>query len=102
MSITTETLGIIQGVIGLLTILFVVFLYFKKPQEKSELNDALFLQRLDALSRQITKLEDNHLHSLKVKLDDHITSQSKNELMVAEHLTKLTTILEERLPRKGQ
>lgn len=100
MNITTESLSIAQGFISLITILFVVFLYFKKPQEKSELNDALFSQRIENLSKEMANLRDNHLHSIEIKLDAHIAGQVKNELIVAEHLTRLETILEERLPKK--
>ena len=65
---------------------FAVFLFFRRPQEKGEVNDAIFDERFSALKDLVVNLRDNHLHTIESKLDNHMTSQAQNELAVATKL----------------
>jgi hypothetical protein len=73
----------------LLGIIFGVFLYFKKPQEKGEIVDAIFETRFTQFDRELANLRDNHIHTIGVKLDAHIETQQRNEMIVCEKLARL-------------
>jgi hypothetical protein len=65
---------------------FAVFLFFRRPQEKGEINDAIGDERYTSLKDLVLNLRDNHLHTIETKLDNHISAQAVNELMVATKL----------------
>ena len=98
-----EKISIVMQVISLIGILFAVFLYFKKPQEKAETTDAVFKERMDnydTTTKEAIKLALNHSHTVESKLDSHIKeSQTKGEAD-ARWQGRMETLLEERLPRK--
>jgi hypothetical protein len=96
------------------TTVFSVFLYFRKPQEKSEVNDAVFNEKFlnlklstdEKFKEMVTgfnksiELALNHSHTVEVKIDSHIKeSQTKGELD-ARWQGRIETLLEERLPKK--
>jgi flagellar basal body-associated protein FliL len=94
-----EIQEIIYLVIAVGTTVFSVYLYFRKPQEKSEVNDAVFDVKFQTLEKLVTNLRDNHIHTIESKLDLHIENQNKSELTMAKTIGRIETILEERLPR---
>jgi hypothetical protein len=87
-------------VIAIISAIFAVYLYFRKPQELSESNDRLFNYQLDEMSKTITNLKDNHLHTLQTKLDCHIDENHKYVQEDIKWKSKMETLLDERLPRK--
>lgn len=87
-------------VLGLMGTVFTVYNYFKNPQIKLEKQDLLVGERISDLGKQLSNLRDNHLHTIEVKMDTHISNQAINERETAMMLTRLQTILEERLPLK--
>ena len=96
--------------LGLLAIIFTVYNYFKNPQIKSDKTDALMDQRLkwntessDKRFAEIQKnFEDlllqsnNHIHTVEIKVD----TVTMNMNIMSNEITKLSTIIEERIPRK--
>lgn len=104
----------ITFILGILAIIFSVYNYFKNPQIKSEKADALLVQRVqwekestDAKFREISKrLEDafilasNHTHAVDVKVDGLMKDVSEMNVSITKELTRLSTIIEERIPRK--
>ena len=92
--ITEQNISIIIQIATLVGLVFGVYLYFRKPQEKGELTDAVFAQRFTQFDRDLANLRDNHIHTLTTKLDDHIVSQQKNELTVCEKLARIETKIE--------
>lgn len=98
--ITAENISIFIQVCTLIGIVFAVYLYFRKPQEKSEMNDALFNQRLDSMRELVINLRDNHIHTLESKLDSHIADNQKYVESDIKWKAKLETVIEERLPAK--
>jgi len=100
--ITTENISIVIQIATLIGIIFGVYLYFRKPQEKSEQNDAVFSvefknleksfnEKFTQSDRELANLRDNHIHTINEKLDKHIESQSKNEMLVCEKLARIET-----------
>jgi len=96
--------------LGLLAIIFTVYNYFKNPQIKSDKTDALMDQRLkwntessdkrfDAMQKNFEDLllqSNNHIHTVEIKVD----TMSTNMDIMSNEITKLSTIIEERIPRK--
>ena len=104
-TITEENISIVIQIATLIGIIFGVYLYFRKPQEKSETNDAIFGVEFKNLEktfndkflqsdRELANLRDNHIHTLGVKMDKHIDDQGKNEMLVCEKLARLETKLD--------
>lgn len=89
-----------QGVISILAIIFGVYLYFKKPQIKSEMFDAVFEEKFRNLNATVINLRDNHIHTLDSKLEQHIKDQQLTTEANIRQMTRIETLLEERLPRK--
>ncbi len=81
--ITEENISIIIQIATLIGIIFAVYLYFRKPQEKSETTDAVFEERMknyENTTEKATQLALNHSHTVESKLDSHIKeSQAKGE-----------------------
>lgn len=97
----------ITFIIGLLGVLFTVFNYFRNPQIQSDKLDALMKQNLEFIARefnarfksldeQFANLRDNHVHTLETKIDNN----NKDLARMAVEVAKLTTIIDERIPKK--
>jgi len=101
------TLQEIVLIIGVLSVIFSVFLYFKNPQIKAEKFDALIKQNIEFLQKefsekfigfdkQLCNLKDNHLHTMSEDIKS--LTKTVNELAVL--VGKLETKIDERIPRK--
>lgn len=108
--ITEENIGLIIQIFTLLGIVFGVFLYFRKPQEdienktdnlsqqfkwERELSEKRFMdlgKRLD----EAFLLASNHTNTVDVKTDKLI--QTVN--LLNSEIIRLSTIIEERIPKK--
>lgn len=97
-------------VLGILSILFSVFLYFKNPQIESDKTDALMKQQLqfftDTTEKRFQTMQEsfnalllqsnNHIHTVDTKVDRvHISMEELGRQVV-----RLGTIIEERIPKK--
>jgi len=108
--------------IGILAILFSVYNYFKDPQEKldkrqavsetevdgkakllaqqfqwdKELNDKKFTDITTRIADAFT-LAQNHTHSVEVKVDGLTATIN----IMSNEITKLSTIISERIPQRG-
>jgi len=94
-----EILPLIISVFTLLGFLFAAYKFFRDPDIKADKSIDLLKEKLksaEALNMETIKTMQNCLHTLtsKVeKLDTTIIDQGKE-------LTKLSTIIEERIPKK--
>jgi hypothetical protein len=79
-------LNTILQIITLIGVLFAIYKYFRKPQEKSEINDAIFDVKFLALQDMIKKIELNDLHELKGIMNTHMTNQTIYEREVSNKL----------------
>lgn len=111
----------ILNIIYLLGILFGIYIYFRKPQEKLERDQAvsnknaddkaaLLSQQLqwtrDGTDRRFTEMQasikesmtmaQNHIHTVDVKVDN-LTSLVTS---LSQDIVRLNTIIDERIPKK--
>ncbi len=100
----------IMFVLGILSIIFSIYNYFKNPQIDSDRKDALLAQQvqwtIEGNERRFTEIQanvkdafllaSNHTHTVDVKVDKLV--EQVNALNLG--ITKINTILEERLPKK--
>lgn len=89
---------IIQGA-TIIGIIFTVYLYFRKPQERSDIQDAVFDVKFNSLEKLVTNLRDNHLHTLETKLNTYIAEQQVHREAMIRQMTRIETLLEERLKK---
>jgi len=86
---------------------FTIYSHLTRPQrildralsgvtEQIKLVDQRF-DNHEALTSQIKKLEDNHIHTIESKLETN--TEAVNQLRV--ELGKLSTIIDERIPKKN-
>jgi len=93
------TIDFILQVATLLGVVFAVFLYFKKPQERSEITDAVFDNKFINLEKTVVNLRDNHIHTLQGDLDKHIQDNQMFAIETTRSLTKVETLLEQLLKK---
>lgn len=93
-----------------LSVLFNVFQYFRKPQEEEDKKASLLAQQVqwekeanerrfkdvNSVLTNATALAQNHIHSIDVKVD----SLSNQMIVMGNKLTELGTIINERIPQK--
>jgi hypothetical protein len=94
-----ETISTILGVGGVGGIVFGVYNYFRNPQINSEKTNALFGQRLDEIQKEISTFTTG----FQAHLQSDLTSFSNLNTHIVEvdkSVVRLTTIIEERIPRK--
>ena len=96
--------------LGLIGTIFTVYNYFRNPQIDSDKRDALAEQRMKFyaestdrrfgdMQKQITdsqQLANNHIHTIDTKVD----KVNENVSLMGNEITKLATIIEERIPKK--
>jgi hypothetical protein len=90
-------LDIFVMVLGIGGTIFGVYSYFRNPQIDSEKVDVVFSERLNVLSKELANLRDNHIHTLDLKID----SLTVNQTSMLVQLGKLSTVIDERIPRKN-
>lgn len=90
-------LNTILQIVTLLGVLFAIYQYFRKPQEKSEIVDAQFELKLSNLEATVTNLRDNHIHTLQNDLNKHIQDNHTFALETTKSLSKIETLLEQHL-----
>lgn len=80
----------------LLGVIFAVYLYIRRPQEKSEVIDAVFNERMlnyERTTEKAVQLALNHSHTVESKLDKHICESQE----IYKTIIKIETLLENHL-----
>jgi len=90
-----EKISIIMQIATLIGLIFAVYLYFRKPQEKSDITDAVFDVRFNALEKTVINLRDNHIHTLDMKLDKHIQDNQIFMLENTKTCSRIETLIEQ-------
>ena len=90
-----EKISIIIQISTLIGLIFAVYLYFRKPQEKSDITDAVFDVRFNALEKTVINLRDNHIHTLDMKLDKHIQDNQIFMLENTKTCSRIETLIEQ-------
>lgn len=84
-------------VVGMLGIIFGVYHYFRNPQIKSDENYLLLSSRYENLEKIVVNIRDNHIHTIDEKLEE----QGKDINTLALGVRELTTIINERIPKRN-
>jgi hypothetical protein len=79
-------LSITIQVLTLLGIAWAIYNSLKRPQERSELNDAVFNNKFLSLENMVKKIELNDLHELRGMMNTHITNQAIQDREIAEKI----------------
>lgn len=105
--ITPSNIMFALGIIGMI---FTVFSYFKNPQIDQDKRDALLAQQVnwqnESVERRFKDMQEsfqglllqsnNHIHTVDTKVE----TLSGNVTKMSNEITKLATIIEERIPKK--
>ena len=101
----------ITFIIGLIGVIFTVYQYFKNPQIAGDKKDALLAQQvqwqIEVTERRFKDIQENfnglltnqnnHLHTVEVRVEELY----KTVCSIEENIVKLSTIIEERIPRQN-
>lgn len=105
--LTTSNIVFIVGILGSI---FTVYNYFKEPQIKSEKIDALIQQKMEftikSTEERFNQMQknfeglllssNNHVHTVDTKVD-----KLREDIgCMGREVTRLATIIEERIPKK--
>jgi hypothetical protein len=96
--------------LGIIGTIFTVYNYFKDPQISGEKKDALLAQQvqwqIEGTERRFKEIQEsfnglllqsnNHIHTVETKVD----AQTCTIAAMGIEIAKLTTIIEERIPKK--
>lgn len=100
--------------LGLLGLIFGVYHYFKTPQIEEEKKQGLLAQQVqwekentsnrflevNSSLKDATTLAQNHIHTIDVKVDNLISVVNDMNVKVTSEISRLSTIIEERVPKK--
>ncbi len=81
--------------ITVISIVFNVYQYFKKPQDKQELDGIKLTDRVATLEKEINEMRQTHLVAMEKDIKELSGSVQNLSLTVA----KLSTIIDERIPK---
>jgi hypothetical protein len=93
---TQDDIAYVLAILGLLGIIFTIYKYFRDPQVATEKSDALLELRMKNLEDSVTKLLENHLPHI----DARLLRLQEQVSIVNTSLVQLTTIIDERIPKK--
>lgn len=79
-------LNTILQIATLLGLIFAAYFTLRKPQEKSEINDAVLDVKFETLEKKLELIKNNDLHELKGMFNTHIANQSIYERETASRL----------------
>lgn len=93
--ITVPNLTLILTIISIFGIIFSVYLYFRNPQIESDKANIKIKDEIENLKKQILDIKETHLRS--VEMDIKTLTNAVNDL--SKTVVKLSTIIDERIPR---
>ena len=93
---TTEIIQNVVNIVMLAGMVFAVYKSFQNPLQRSEKTDAIIGEQVKQLRIEFANLRDNHIHSLDLKIDGVASGVNLQAVEIA----KLSTIIDERIPRK--
>lgn len=108
--LTPENISYLIGLAGLGGIIFAIYHSFRNPQIDQDKRDALLAQQVkwqnEAVDKRFKDMQEsfnalllqsnNHIHTVDTKVDTLATNMN----VMSNEITKLGTIIEERIPKK--
>ncbi len=92
-NLTYENITFALGILG---VIFTAYNYFRNPQIKTDESLLVLSNKYDTLNALVINLRDNHIHTI----DETLKEQNKDINNLALEMKALTTIIDERIPRK--
>lgn len=107
----SPTIDYVRFGIEVITIIFVVYLYFRKPQitadqeirdhyqafQAAQEKNMIFFKQIE---RDFANMRDNHIHTLEMKQDQQSAEIGQIKIDIAKGMTRIETLMEERFPKK--
>ncbi len=90
--ITTET---VLFLIAVLSVIFNIYHFFKKPQDKSEKDVIRLTDEVSQLKKDVIEVREKHLASIEKDVKELTTTINTLSITV----TRLSTIIDERIPK---
>lgn len=94
---------IIDALLSVVTlggVAFAVYRSYRDPQTNSERTDAVMNNEISHLKADVTTILSNHLPHIDAMIKDIHNDQAAYALEISTKLTRLETIIDERIPRK--
>ena len=95
MILDQQTISYILGLCGLVGVIFGVYNSYKKPQIKTDQNVIKMREDIDTLQADILEVKEKHLASVESNIKD--LGGSVHDLAL--NVMRLTTIIDERIPK---
>ena len=93
---TLLTTGNITFGLGILAIIFSVYNYFRNPQIKTDQVTIRLQEDMESLKGEVNEIKEKHL----TLVESNIKELSKTIFDLSLTVTKLSTIIDERIPKK--
>ena len=94
-ALDSQTIAFFLSIAAAIGVMFSVYLHFKNPQIKSAQEAVRLRKDLDALEDVVTEVKEKHLRSVEKEMKGLTTTIHHLTLTV----TKLSTIIDERMPK---
>lgn len=94
-ALDSQTLAFLLSLAAAIGVIFSVYLHFKNPQIKSAQEALKLREDIDNLEDVITEVKEKHLRSVEKEMKGLTTTIHHLTLTV----TKLSTIIDERMPK---
>lgn len=98
MMLTGDTVSYFLGISGLIGIIFAVYNSFKNPQIKNDQDVIKLREDIESINKQVNEIKTSHL----VTVEKNISELSKTIHDLALNVTRLSTIIDERMPRQNK
>lgn len=95
MTIDAQTVSYLLGLSGLAAVLFSTYNYFRDPQISSDKEVIRLREDLNSLNKEVDEIKTKHLTSV----EENIKNLSGAVHDLAINVTRLSTIIDERIPR---
>lgn len=96
--LTGDTVSYFLGISGLIGIIFAVYNSFKNPQIKNDQDVIKLREDIESINKQVNEIKTSHL----VTVEKNISELSKTIHDLALNVTRLSTIIDERMPRQNK
>ncbi len=97
-NLDAATLSYLLGFAGLVSIIFTVYNSFRNPQIKTDKESIKLREDIDSLQEQVHEIKTKHLTSV----EENIKDLSKTIHDLAINVTRLSTIIDERIPKTNK
>ena len=96
MTLDASLISYILGLAGIVGVIFAVYNSYRNPQIKADKHSLKLREDLDNLKDVVDEIKEKHLASV----EENIKGLSKSVHELALNVTRLSTVIDERIPKK--